>query len=117
MEKNFVIIDRADYDMVLYELNTVKRNYNEKYDQLERLRERLSILEDKVNDIIYKDSSFDLRNIKENEDNTIDIGDYHYRQIFNRYKQFGYYSLDYINDQINLLLMRYEKENENEEEE
>jgi len=116
MEKNIVIIDRTDYDMVLNELNVAKRNYNEKYDQLERLRERLSILEDKVNDRIYEDSLYDLKDLDNTEGKNI-IGDYRYQAIFNRYKQFGYDSLDYINDQINLLLMRYEKENENKEEE
>ena len=105
MEKNTVLIDLEKYEQLIKEIENLK-NENKKLEHL-YLEEKTSnvLVKDTITNEIYKDYEWQLKQIvkDKSQDNS-----YYKRQISEAFKKYGFISQDFINEQIEIMIEKYE---------
>ena len=107
MEKNIVIIELDKYEKIIEE-NKDKENkiaYLEK--EYAKLKTETNTLYEEISRRIYNENNYYLCKLIEDREMT-----YYRKQIISDYNEYCIYNIDYINEQIDIMIERKKEEQE-----
>ena len=105
----YAYISLDEYKGLIEENVKLNHLYDEIKEQEERLEKNFISIEKTIFEKIYKNERYYIKNYD-------DIGEYHHNQLVIAFQEYGYTSLDRVNEQIQKLVERYKNEEGNEKE-
>ena len=102
MEKNTVLIDLEKYEKLIIDIENLKKEIKDlEHKYLDASTDNV-LVKDKITKDIYKEFKWQLGQITKNKD---EDNSYYKRQISDKFKDYGFISQDYINSQIEIMLI------------
>ena len=105
----YAYISLDEYKGLIERIKTLEFCYDELREKNKRTIEEYENIEKNIFERIYKDEKYYIKNYD-------CIGKYYHNQLVTAFQEYGYTSLDRINEQIRKLVEKYKNEEGNEKE-